>query len=122
MGKGLVRKKMKKNVGVCSFWPSYYLTYVLLSCRLFFCVCNLVGAIFIALHLLSIAWYFSGTNTCGRPAIAPIESNVKIVGGRMALAHSWPWMISLRINNSHICGGTLIHKNWILTAAHCFEG
>ncbi|XP_060597832.1 ovochymase-1-like [Ruditapes philippinarum] len=59
---------------------------------------------------------------CGRPAIPPIESNTKIVGGRMALAHSWPWMVSLRINGSHTCGGAIIHEQWVLTAAHCFEG
>ncbi|XP_053392701.1 ovochymase-1-like isoform X2 [Mercenaria mercenaria] len=61
-------------------------------------------------------------NLCGRPAIQPVESNTKIVGGRMALSHSWPWMVSLRINGSHTCGGAIIHEKWVLTAAHCFEG
>jgi hypothetical protein len=65
---------------------------------------------------------FSEDGHCGRPAIPPIESNTKIVGGRMALPHSWPWMVSLRINGSHTCGGAIIHEQWVLTAAHCFEG
>ncbi|KAL4240813.1 Transmembrane protease serine 2 [Mactra antiquata] len=62
-----------------------------------------------------------GTSNCGRPSIQPIEANTKIVGGRMALEHSWPWMVSLRINGSHICGGAIIHESWVITAAHCFE-
>ena len=48
------------------------------------------------------------------------ESDVKIIGGRVELARNW--MVSLALDgNSHICAGTLIDKQFILTAAHCFQ-
>lgn len=48
-----------------------------------------------------------------RPAFA------RVVNGENATPHSWPWQVSLRVRGGHICGGSLIRPNWIVTAAHC---
>ncbi|XP_071395802.1 chymotrypsin-like protease CTRL-1 [Centroberyx affinis] len=58
----------------------------------------------------------SKAQDCG---VAPL--NTKIVGGVGAAAGSWPWQVSVHYNRiaSHICGGTLISDQWVLTAAHC---
>ncbi|XP_058246866.1 transmembrane protease serine 9-like [Hemibagrus wyckioides] len=42
-----------------------------------------------------------------------------IIGGREAKPHSRPYMVSVQINNMHTCGGVLIKKDYVLTAAHC---
>ncbi|KAM6139170.1 plasminogen-like [Phoenicopterus ruber ruber] len=35
---------------------------------------------------------------------------------------SWPWHVSLRMStNVHRCSGTLIHPQWVLTAAQCLQ-
>uniref|UniRef100_A0A672HQU1 Plasminogen n=1 Tax=Salarias fasciatus TaxID=181472 RepID=A0A672HQU1_SALFA len=62
-----------------------------------------------------------GTN-CGTPAVRPKRCFGRIVGGCVSKAHSWPWQISLRTSSGiHFCGGTLIHPQWVVTAAHCLE-
>uniref|UniRef100_A0A1B0BPW0 Lectizyme n=1 Tax=Glossina palpalis gambiensis TaxID=67801 RepID=A0A1B0BPW0_9MUSC len=43
----------------------------------------------------------------------------RIVGGRNAIPGQFPYAVSLRYNNVHICGGSIISANYILTAAHC---
>ncbi|XP_060560620.1 chymotrypsin B-like [Ruditapes philippinarum] len=69
-------------------------------------------------------------STCGDQALSrrlrrqSVRGISRIVGGAETKAHSWPWQVSLQLNdnNFHFCGGTLISDQWVVTAAHCLVG
>jgi len=46
----------------------------------------------------------------------------RVVGGIHAKAHSWPWAAAImpKSQNEVYCGGTLVSKQWMITAGHCF--
>ncbi|CAF0925706.1 unnamed protein product [Adineta ricciae] len=62
-------------------------------------------------------------DACGlRPLKARSDDTARIVGGTVSTRGDWPWQISMERNGKHICGGSLINDQWIVTAAHCVSG
>ena len=57
--------------------------------------------------------------SCGKQSYKPTISK-RILSGTEAIAHSWPWIVSLQINGKQQCGGSLLDSQHVLTAAHCF--
>ncbi|KAK3517805.1 hypothetical protein QTP70_018968 [Hemibagrus guttatus] len=45
----------------------------------------------------------------------------RIVGGKEAWPHSWPWQVVLSFADMPACGGAIINEYWIVTACHCFR-
>nr|XP_032625945.1 serine protease 27-like [Chelonoidis abingdonii] len=45
----------------------------------------------------------------------------RTLNGQDAKAGAWPWQVSVQRYDSHICGGSLISKSWMVSAAHCFD-
>uniref|UniRef100_A0A0L8GWC4 Serine protease 12 n=1 Tax=Octopus bimaculoides TaxID=37653 RepID=A0A0L8GWC4_OCTBM len=54
----------------------------------------------------------------------------KIVNGKDAVYGRYPWQVTVQritgqysgsyFTTSHFCGGTIVHRDWIVSAAHCF--
>ena len=45
----------------------------------------------------------------------------RILYGEEADINEYPWQISMWIDQSHFCGGTLVTDQWVVTAAHCVD-
>ncbi|KAM4650927.1 transmembrane protease serine 5 isoform 2-T2 [Discoglossus pictus] len=43
----------------------------------------------------------------------------RIIGGSDVTLGRWPWQVRLYLNNKHVCGGSIVSHQWIVTAAHC---
>lgn len=60
-------------------------------------------------------------STLGIYCVDPLPLFRRVINGRPSLHPvTWPWLLSLRTINEHMCGASLISDEWALTAAHCF--
>lgn len=54
---------------------------------------------------------------CGQQTIL----TSRVITGTNSKPGQWPWQAEIFVaDNYHLCGGSLISSDWILTAAHCF--
>ncbi len=79
----------------------------------------------IPLFILSIFQFCNFFSPFAMAKTAPIkiyDQNQKVIGGRDTTSLQHPWQVALHTRYSgHLCGGSLIAKNVILTAAHCVD-
>ncbi|XP_075784868.1 serine protease 27-like isoform X1 [Pelodiscus sinensis] len=60
------------------------------------------------------------------PAHGAVESQdqpvfSRIIGGQDVQEGKWPWQVSVQEDDKHVCGGSLIAAQWVVSAAHCFN-
>ncbi|CAG0883141.1 unnamed protein product [Cyprideis torosa] len=55
------------------------------------------------------------------PHVRPTSDFSRIINGNKAVPGQFPYQVSLRWvgTNSHLCGGSIIGREWIVSAAHC---
>ncbi|MCB9150838.1 MAG: trypsin-like serine protease [Caldilineaceae bacterium] len=76
---------------------------------------------------LVISIGMNGASRAQNSDVTQMPDSPDIVGGTVAEPGSWPWQVSLVDADiednyyAHLCGGTLIADDWVLTAAHCVE-
>ncbi|KAM5227344.1 serine protease 33 [Ctenodactylus gundi] len=73
-----------------------------------------VSCVWVLLLLLLGAPGTREAAACGQPRVSS-----RIVGGRDAQDGEWPWQASLQHRGAHVCGGSLLAPQWVLTAGHC---
>ena len=70
---------------------------------------------------LSFYYVLDLSDVTGNSAICGKRNTTFIVRGNLTSPQAWPWQIGLKVteDDSIFCGGSLINKEWVLTAAHC---
>ncbi|XP_034018825.1 hepatocyte growth factor-like [Thalassophryne amazonica] len=80
-----------------------------------------------------LAWDYCKLKPCDSPTLlAPptnptrskiscfVHINTRIVGGHQVQGTDGSWVVSIQREKTHLCGGSLIREDWVLTDQQCF--
>lgn len=75
----------------------------------------------VELDIGSLSGDFANSVLAGVRIFPGEEIQTRIIGGKNALSHSWPWQASLQLKSKSACGGAILSPLWVISAAHCFR-
>uniref|UniRef100_A0A672ZGJ4 Peptidase S1 domain-containing protein n=1 Tax=Sphaeramia orbicularis TaxID=375764 RepID=A0A672ZGJ4_9TELE len=76
---------------------------------------ELIGTIRLLL-CLKTSLQFSNACVCMFSDCGLRQFSSRIVGGTNASEGEWPWQVSLQVKGQHMCGGSLISSQWVVSA------
>ncbi|MGH0165154.1 UNVERIFIED_CONTAM: hypothetical protein FKN15_065262 [Acipenser sinensis] len=63
----------------------------------------------------------SDESNCTQGCGSKPQAHSRVVGGTNADEGAWPWQVGLHFAGSLYCGASVIAKEWLISAAHCFS-
>uniref|UniRef100_A0A8C4PK41 Peptidase S1 domain-containing protein n=1 Tax=Equus asinus asinus TaxID=83772 RepID=A0A8C4PK41_EQUAS len=75
----------------------------------------------LSLHGAGMAPFLRFSSDSWLQACGQTNISCKMVKGKLVEVGKWPWQASILFLGMYICSGSLIHHQWILTAAHCLQ-
>ena len=78
-----------------------------------------LSSVSIIVKLFDIQVLLIGNVACGTRV-----QTTRIVGGTIAKPGAWPWQVTMDYKKHnekpHLCGGSIVSPQWVVSAAHCF--
>ena len=69
--------------------------------------------------IIAILFATESFSVLASPSDVGIDS--RIVDGILVETGEFPYVVSLQLNDRHICGGFIYNDHWVITAASCVQ-